>query len=116
VAINKHGHVRMHLHPECDSALKRGSFFFALTICARESFARANRPIDVKFPFNKWFPLPNHTAIRKSKLKVNPLQAATVSVFFRTCEAKPNAETLWFETWDVPLSERLESAGLHFED
>jgi hypothetical protein len=36
-------------------------------------------------------------------------------VSFRTCDAKPNAETVWLTSWDVPLSERLETSGLHLE-
>jgi hypothetical protein len=69
----------------------------------------------VRSHFNKWFPLPDHTAAKKSKLEVNPLRIATVSVFFRTCDAKPDAETVWLETWDVPLSERLETTGLRLD-
>jgi hypothetical protein len=29
---------------------------------------------------------------------------------FRTGDAKPTAETVWLASWDIPLSERLETS------
>jgi hypothetical protein len=47
---------------------------------------------------------------RKSKFSF--LKVATLMVSYRSSEAKPNAETVWLESFDVPLSERLQESGL----
>ena len=73
--------------------------------------------IDVKLPFNKWWPLPSHEPVRKRAPEVNPLHIAAVVVSFRLAgsNGKPNAETVWLPSWDVPLSQRLERSGFHLE-
>jgi hypothetical protein len=41
--------------------------------------------------------------------------ATVVVSFCSASDAKPDAETVWLESWDVPLSERLVRSGLHLE-
>jgi hypothetical protein len=80
-----------------------------------ESFWAIRHPIDVSSASNRWWPLPSHEPKPERRSKFSFLKIGTVVVSFRTCDAKPDAKTVWLDTWDVPLSERLETSGLRLD-
>ena len=71
----------------------------------------------VRLPFNKWWPLPSHEPVPEARSKFSFLKIATVTVSF--CSAgsttQPDHKTVWPESWDVPLSDRLEKSGVHLK-
>jgi hypothetical protein len=69
----------------------------------------------VRVPFNKWWPLPSHEPVPEPRSKFNFLKIATVTVSFCSAgsTAQPNHKTVWLESWDVPLSDRLAKSGVH---
>jgi hypothetical protein len=70
----------------------------------------------VRVPINKWWPLPSHDPVPELRSKFSFLKMGTVVVSFCSAsDAKPDEETVWLESWDVPLSERLVRSGLHLE-
>jgi hypothetical protein len=83
---------------------------------SEESFGSTCHPIDVRFTVNKWWPLPSHDSVPEPRSKFKFLKMATVVVSFCSApNAKPNDETVWLESWDVPLSDRLVKSGLHLK-
>ena len=65
----------------------------------------------MKVPFNKWWPLPSHDPVPPRPSKFSFLKVGTITVIFRSYDIKPNDETVWLESWDIPLSDRIERSG-----
>jgi hypothetical protein len=79
-----------------------------------ESFRHFCHLIKVSASENRCWPLPSHEP-KPPKSNFSFWKISTLTVSFRACDAKPNTETVWLETWDVPLSERLETSGLRLD-
>jgi hypothetical protein len=58
--------------------------------------------------------LPDHQAAPKSE--ADRMQVATILVVVGSENAMLDKSTRWLKMWNVRLSERLETCGLHSED
>jgi len=58
---------------------------------------------------SKWWPLPTHQTVHRSRFSFPKL--ATLKMLYCSNNSQPSSKTIWVQTLNIPLSERMTDRG-----